>query len=87
MYPPLCGEQLESSNKPNPPTDHPYPPNGQGSTGGTRVYPRLSEEELEVQSYPAPPQGVPISPTAYAGPEGLRSTRRHVGRSWKCNHT
>ena len=76
-----------SSNTPDPPTDHPYPANGQGSTGATRVCPPLCEEELEVQSYPAPPRGVPIPPTAHAGPEGLRTIRRYVGTSWKCSHT
>ena len=47
---PLCEKELEVQSYPTPATGLPYPPNGSGDTGGTRVYLPLCGEELEVHS-------------------------------------
>ena len=62
-------------NVPDPPTGHPYPPNGQGRTGRTRVYPPLCGEALQGWRYMTPPWGAPIPQTAQARPEGLGCIR------------
>ena len=72
---------------PDHPTGRPYPPNGPGKVGGTRVYSPLCEEVLKVQTRMAPPRGVPIPQTVRVGPEGLGCIRRCVGRRRKVNHT
>ena len=77
----VCGEEPEVHSYPTHPTGRPYPPSGGIKTGATCVYPPLCGEELEPRSYTAPSWGVPISQTARAGPEGLGSLRRCVGRS------
>ena len=59
---PLCGKELEVQSYPTPATGRPYPQNGQGRTGGTRVYLPLCGEELKDQSYPTPQTGRPYPP-------------------------
>ena len=48
---------------PDPPKGRPYPPDGPGRTGGTRVYPPQGGEELEGQQCLTTPRGVPIPQT------------------------
>ena len=56
-------------------TGCPYPVNGPGRTGGTRVYSPLCGEELKDQSYPTPQTGRPYPPN---GPRRTKGTRVYL---------
>ena len=59
---------------PGLPTGRPYPRNGPGRTGGTRVHPPLCGGQWEGQTYPTPPRGAPI-------PKRPKQDRRDSGAS------
>ena len=56
-------------------TGRPYPRNGPGGAGATRVYPPLCGEDLEVQSHPTPPEGRPYLRN---GPNKTGGTRMYL---------
>ena len=64
-----------SLNLSDPPTGRPYPPNGPGETGGTRVYPPLCGRNVEGRSPPTPPTGRPYPPE---GPGRTGGTRVYL---------
>ena len=65
------------------PTGGPYPPNGPGRTGGTRVYPPLCGSGWPVHTSFSH-GGIPIPQVAQVGTEELRCIHRYVGMPGTC---